>query len=162
MSTCDCRNYADLELTRSAVSRRIRETKRLENRLELVHDSEAEHRLYRCPVCTQLWQCNRAWNWENNAYLFRVPSISLVEWLAEPFQAPDEMLIYSAVMSDFFEKNDFSDGDRPCQSPNCPRLAARRVAHCVQHHVESLQKLGNLPKEPTGRLFPPYSRKGAA
>ncbi len=154
---CDCRKYEDLELTRSQITARIRESKALRPNLTLIAShTDKEHQLYRCEECGQLWQSSRAWNWGNDRYLFRIPAISESEWLSEVFVQPDELLIFAAVMCDFLEKNSFKPSHEKCAISECERLAVAGLRTCLPHHIDSLQRVGRLPQSPIGQWFGPY------
>ncbi|GLC30616.1 hypothetical protein [Clostridium omnivorum] len=109
---CNCSNYKELELNRESISDRIKCTKQIIRKLKLISKSSNEYRLYRCEVCGQLWQGSFAWNWGNKEYLFKVPDISIDSWIFEPYMSPDEMLIYSAIMEDYFNKNSFEASEK--------------------------------------------------
>lgn len=115
-----------------------------------------EHSLLRCPACDQHWQISRAWNWGNDQYLFKVPSIGPDDWLAEPYVQPDELLIYSALMQDYMEKSNFVERETECRADGCTNRAVRYSVFCVKDHIASLQKAGALPAFPQGRWFEPY------
>jgi hypothetical protein len=158
---CECSQYEHLELYRKAVSKRIKQTKTLKKQLEIIAEhSNGEYKLLKCPACGQLWQSSRAWNWGNDEYLFKVPNIQIDEWLSEPYIPPDEMLIYSAVMQDYMERNSFVETERECRAEGCVNRAVEFTVFCLEHHIESLQNAGALPKDPTGRWFAPYHRAG--
>lgn len=115
MSLCNCEEFPHLELDRKQISKRIRESKELFKKLTVLYKKRGiEYELYQCPFCNQLWQCSRAWVSGNEKYLFRVPPISLEEWLEEPYASPDEWLDYNinvakrkagiGIVSGFFKK----------------------------------------------------------
>ena len=105
---------------REKISERIKHTPRLKRSLEtVVEHSLGEHKLLKCQVCGQHWQLSRAWNWGNYKYVFKVPNIEADEWSSEPYVQPDELLIYSAVMQDYLNKNIFVETDRECRSDDC-------------------------------------------
>ena len=96
MSLCNCGEFAHLEFDRRQISKRIRESKELFKKFTVLYKKRGiEYELYQCPVCNQMWQCSRAWASGNEKYLFRVPPISLEEWLEEPYSSPDEWLDYN-------------------------------------------------------------------
>lgn len=39
-----------------------------------------------------------AWNFGNGEYLFKVPKVETENWIEEQFAAPDEILIYLALI----------------------------------------------------------------
>jgi len=112
--------------------------------------------LFRCPDCGQLWQSGHEWNFADKEYLFQVPPIDVAEWERQPYQQPAAMMIYSAAMRDLFVRAKFEAGDSPCRVEGCQQRALRLSVFCRDHHIESFQQRGRLPKKPVGRLFPPY------
>ncbi|MDD4890433.1 MAG: hypothetical protein PHU85_10930 [Phycisphaerae bacterium] len=157
MSSCDCQEYPDLTLERTAISGRARKTKHLKGHLVQIADGPDEgDGLFRCPICQQLWQRNFAWNWGNKEYLFRVPETSLEDWIKEPFVAPDAVLIYVAVIDDFISKQKFALAGENCRRQPCGHLRISSSAFCLRHHIESLQRNRMLPQTPPGRWWGPY------
>src|SRR5579862_5556392 len=157
-SGCKCGDYADIELSWSAIDERIQQTKTLRKSLELLANSRDKlNNLYQCATCNQLWQESRAWSWENKLYCFKVPSIATADWLDEPYMRPHEMVVFNAsldrVLKGVMEKTD------PCNVSGCPKKAITGSATCVVHHIQSLQKVSLVPKDPTGRWFPQYSKQ---
>ncbi len=155
--SCDCAQFPPIELDRKSITRRIKQSPLIRKQLELI----AEHlrlRLYlfKCAACGQFWQSGHEWNFADREYLFHVPPIEVQEWQDEPYQQPAAMMIYSAVMSDFFERGKFQPGESSCRSPSCQGKAIRFSVLCLDHHIESLQNLRQLPRPPVGRMFPPY------
>lgn len=154
---CTCGEYADLKLDRADISRRSKQSKRLRGILNLVTEHrEGEHKLFRCSTCEQLWQQSRAWNWGNIEYLFKVPPIAVRDWESLPYVAPDELLIYAAVLDRFLAGKTFRPTEAKCRHEGCAKQAVELSVHCLRHHIESLQRIGNLPKTPAGRWFDPY------
>ena len=154
---CDCSHFQPIELDRKSINRRIKESRAIRKRLTQI----AEHtglRLYLfcCPECGQLWQSGHEWNFADQEYLFQVPPIEIPDWQREPYQQPAAMMIYSAVMEDFFARCKFEPGDSPCRTEGCTNHAIRFSVFCRNHHIESLQQGDRLPKKPVGRMFPPY------
>ncbi len=157
---CTCAEYADIEFQRKAVRARIKVTPALRRTLSLVaKHKDGEHKLYSCPACGQFWQSSRAWNWGAEEYLFRVPTVDTASWLAEVFVQPDELLIFTAVMSQFLRQNRFSPGPAACTVAGCSSHAVIGVGTCLRHHVEALQREHQLPSAPLGRWFSPYVRE---
>lgn len=155
--TCICENYKVLELQRNDISKRIKESKLLKKQLTTISKhNNGEARLYKCDVCNQIWQGNYAWNFGNGEYLFRVPFTEIVEWESNPYVAPDEILIYLSIMERFLYGNTFRLSIQVCKKENCNNKSLEGTHFCFEHHIISLQNIGNLPKEPTGKLFPPY------
>ena len=157
--TCACVKYDDLECVRSAVSKRIKESRALRQAFQriAVH-ANSEHALYECQACKQLWQESRAWNWGNEKYMFKVPYIHEDEWHKEVFVQPDDLLVFTAVAGGFFDANNFVEGSSSCNKPGCPNKAVEGLVSCLQHHFESLQRIQTLPPYPSGRWFGPYIR----
>ena len=156
---CTCANFDSIELTRSAISGRIKASRELKKSLEeIAAHSEGEHKLFVCRACGQLWQGSRAWNWGNDLYLFRVPYIDASDWLEMAFVQPDDLMIYAAAMYALLEKGNFVSSDQICRINGCTRKSMQGLVTCLAHHVASLQAIGSFPSEPNGRWFEPYSR----
>ena len=155
--TCNCANFQPIELDRESINRRIKQSPAIRGRLTQIADHPGLRLyLFRCPDCGQFWQSGHEWNFEDQEYLFQVPPIDITDWQYEPYQQPAGMMIYSAVMRDFCARANFEPRDEMCQAEGCSEHAIRFAVFCRRHHIESLQKLGKLPKSPVGRLFPPY------
>lgn len=156
--SCDCENFQPIELSREAITERIKKTPRFLKRLEIVveHD-RSKNKLLKCKSCGQHWQLAHAWSWGDRKYLFEIPEIDRNEWLEEQFQKPDELIIYSASLEDYFDRNDFTITNAECRQEHCSESAIKYTIFCRDHHVESLQKSGVLPKRPVGRQLPYYS-----
>lgn len=134
--------YPHLTFDRAAVSKRIKETKPLLKTLTLVAEHpDNEHKLYRDPTSGEMWQLANAWNWGSQPYCFLVPSIDPEEWKEEPFVDPDEMLLFTARMSQFLSQPSVK------QMPN------------LKAHVDNLQQVKMLPQNPKGRWFGPYMKE---
>gem|GEM_PF-6558575 len=101
---------------------------------------------------------NVAWNWGGKEYLFQIPDITPGDWLNEQFMSPAEMLTFSALTGDYFKVNKFVESKRRCQKEECHRMALENNVLCRNHFIESLQRVGLLPKEPKGKIFEPYSK----
>jgi hypothetical protein len=157
---CPCVDYEHIEFKRKAVRKRINESRSLRKSFALVlkHPDE-EHKLYHCEACGQLWQASRAWNWGNDEYLFRVPEVKVDQWIAEVFVQPDELLIFTAVISEFLSRNTFTAQEARCNVAGFRSKAVSGVSTCLLHPVEALQRVQQLPENPTGRWFEPYVRK---
>ena len=159
---CDCASYPDLTLDRKAISTRIKQSKALKKRLQVItEDADIGVALFRCPACGQTWQSGREWNFANQEYLFRVPSITAEEWQNEHYRQPAAMMIYSAVMEQYFERSKFTPSSEKCRAEGCDERASSMGVFCQRHQIESLRKNGRLPNPPKGRLFPPYHEKTA-
>ena len=157
--TCGCDSYNDLRLQRNDISKRIKESKMLKKRIKLIaKHSNGEERLYVCNECDQLWQGSYAWNFGNGEYLYKVPSIEIKKWAEQYYTAPDEILIYLAMMERFFTKNKFVASEENCRKEQCINKAVKGLNLCLEHHIKSLQNIGNLPKAPKGKLFDPYGQ----
>jgi hypothetical protein len=134
--------FPHIEFTRDAVSKRAKETKKILPRLVLIAEHpDKEHRLYRDDDTKEYWQYASAWNWGAKPYCFLVPEIETEDWVKERYVDPDEMLIYVAVMAQYLS------------------VPSNRAIPNLAHHIQSLQRIGNLPKEPEGRWFGPYEQK---
>jgi hypothetical protein len=157
---CTCTEFQHIEFKREAVNKRIKESRSLKKAFTLIakHPDE-EHKLYSCQECGQLWQGSRAWNWGNDEYLFRVPRIEVPQWLEQVFVQPDELLIFTAVMSELLGRSSFVAGEQTCRVTGCERKAVQGLATCLPHHVASLQNAGQFPKDPVGRWFDPYAQE---
>jgi len=157
---CSCSTYEDLEFLRKVISKRIKESRTLKKSfVQIAEHSEKEHKLYRCGECNQNWQGSRAWNWGNDEYLFKVPPIDTDSWGAEVFVQPDELLIFTAVVSDFLKRNTFAKKDSVCSVTECEQHAVSGSVNCLRHHFESLQRTRMVPSYPSGRWFKPYVRE---
>lgn len=156
---CCCKNYGPLELTREQITNRIKENNKIASALEKISTSEKGDNLYKCKVCGQFWQKSLAWNWGGKSYLFKVPAISIEDWQTEPYMSPADMLIYTAGMSDYFAKNKFTESNDKCRVENCTNQSVTNDVVCLTHLIENLQKFGNLPKKPSGKIFEPYNFK---
>ncbi len=133
--------YPHIQFRRTDVTKRIRETKAILKTLTLVAESpDSEHKLYSDPNTGELWQLARAWNWGAEPYCFLVPAIDPEDWKREQFVDPDELLIFAAVMSQFLAR------------PSVQRMADPKG------HVENLQQVSVLPRNPKGRWFGPYKK----
>lgn len=154
---CKCAEFEDLEMLRKVISKRIKESKKLKKVLNLLTKSEdGEHVLMNCKSCGQYWQSSRAWNWGNDPYLFRVPEIKNADWRQEPYVQPDELLVYVASLQDILSQSNFEPKNEPCRMKGCEQSAIKGLANCLEHHVQNLQKINQLPQNPEGRWFPPY------
>lgn len=159
---CDCASYPHLTLDRAAISKRIKQSKALKNRLQvLADDGQLGVALFQCPVCGEFWQSGREWNFANQEYLFRVPAISSEEWQHEHYRQPAAMMIYTAMMQDYHSRP-FTPSSEKCRVEDCEERASAFSVFCRKHQVEELQCVGKLPKPPPGRMFSPYheSQKG--
>ncbi len=157
--TCDCDKFQPMELSSDALMERIKQTPRFLKRLEIVaeHDRR-KNKLLKCESCGQNWQLATAWSWGDREYLFEIPEIDRSEWLEEQFQKPDELIVYSASLEDYFDRNDFTITNAECRKEDCSELAIKYTVFCRDHHVESLQKSRVLPIPPVGRQLPYCSK----
>lgn len=159
--TCNCSSFVDLELDRKQVTARIRASRALKKDLTLLFEErENEHSLFRCSVCGQHWQGSRAWVSGNEFYLFKVPPIGVEEWRKQPYVQPDALLDFAAAMNLFLSRAKFEPTSRSCGAEGCTKMAVSGVGRCLQHHIESLQKVRSLPELPAGRWFSPYHESG--
>jgi hypothetical protein len=157
--SCDCTKFGHLELYREEITERIKQSIFLKRSLEIIAKREDDaSKLLKCPACEQFWQSSWAWNWGDKEYLFKVPEIEIVSWVAEPYVQPDELLIYSASMANYLKKSKFVERDMKCLSDGCSDPAVLYSVFCKKHHIASLQNAGALPKMPTGRWFAPYEQ----
>ena len=124
--------------------------------LDRIAESNNTNILYRCTKCGQYWQQSSAWNWGGKTYLFKIPETNIEDWQKEQFKSPADMLIYSALMNDYFKKNEFIDTDIKCSIQECNNNSVQRSVLCKKHFIENLQKVRILPKEPLGKMFGPY------
>jgi len=155
--SCACDTYPVLELSRSAITKRIKTTKFLLSSLvQLSENKLVGLKLLICPHCGQHWQTGREWNFENKEYAFQVPAISVDDWQTQPYTQPASWLIYGALMGDYLAKNTFELSDKQCQTTCCKQQALKLSGVCKEHHIEQLQRFDILPKVPSGRLFKPY------
>ena len=147
--TCDCTQFQPIELERASINRRIKQSAAIRKRLtQIAEHPDLRLYLFRCPDCGQLWQSGHEWNFADREYLFHVPPIEVADWQREPYQQPAAMMIHSAVMRDFCARATFETGDSPCRAEGCTQRALRLSVFCREHHIELLQKRGQLPKKP--------------
>ena len=155
--SCDCSKYTPIELDRGSIDLRIKQSPSIRKHLsEIARNEELRLGLFQCVECGQFWQSGWEWNFDGKEYLFQVPPIEISDWQNEPYQQPAAMMIYSAVMRDLFARSKFEAGNSPCRVEGCGRFALKTSVFCRDHHIESIQKRGRLPKKPFGRMFPPY------
>jgi hypothetical protein len=158
LNECSCRATGELDLVRDAISKRIRISNSLKRGLTLVvRHADQEHRLYRCEVCGSLWQAAYASNWGAKEYFFQVLHIESVDWEKERYVDPDELLLFVAVITSFLGQQGLELAASACRVEDCGEKAIRLSAFCVRHHVENLQRVGQLPPHPEGRFFGTYS-----
>tara|TARA_R110002049_G_scaffold80951_5_gene205866 strand:+ start:923 stop:1417 length:495 start_codon:yes stop_codon:yes gene_type:complete len=155
--SCTCKEYSDLELSRDVISKRIKESKKIKKHLEIKSKSDKGHHLYQCEFCNQLWQLSSAWNWGGKDYLFKIPKINIEKWNENPFVSPADMTIFTASMNLYFERHKLIESENICRRENCERKAILKDVLCKKHFIENLQKIGNLPKYPEGKIFEPYT-----
>jgi len=160
---CSCASYKDLELLRDDITTRIKQTKKLRPSLQRIDGAEGKRdALYKCESCGQLWQDSIAWGWDTEddaRYLFRVPTVSVGEWIRLPFVRPHELLAFAAAVERVTEG--MTEKDEPCQTIGCTRRAVTHSVFCLRHHIESLQKIRSVQLL-SGRWFPPYDQSGFA
>ena len=154
---CDCAQFQPITLDRKSITQRIKQSPAIRKRLtQIAEHTDLRLYLFCCPECGQFWQSGHEWNFADREYLFQVPQIEIPDWQREPYRQPAAMMIYSAVMRDFFARCTFEPTDSPCRTEGCTARANRFSVFCRNHHIESLRHSGQLPKEPVGRNFPPY------
>ena len=133
--------YPHIPFERAAINERIKLTAGILRTLTLVAEHpDGEHKLYKDPTTGELWQLANAWNWGAKPYCFLVPTIDTETWKQEPFVDPDEMLLFTSRMSQFLSEP-----------------AVKQMAN-LKAHVENLQQVKMLPKNPIGRWFGPYMK----
>lgn len=157
--SCNCDKFSDLELSRNFISKRIKQSNKIEKTLDFLSKSEKGHHLYKCNFCNQLWQLSIAWNWDGKDYLFKIPQTEINKWNETPFVSPADMIIYSAIMDSYFEKHKLVESENICKRDSCKNKAILEDVLCKYHFIESLQKIGTLPKFPEGKIFKPYKIK---
>jgi hypothetical protein len=155
--SCDCSQFQPIELDRTSITKRIKQSPTLRKRFTAISENaELRLTLFRCPHCAQLWQSGHEWNFADQEYLFQVPPIEIEEWQRESYRQPAAMMIYSVSMQTFLP-NCVSDPSGPkCRVEGCPKLVVKHSVFCPEHHIESFERVGRIPKRPVGRLFPPY------
>lgn len=132
-------SYPDIEFTREAVSKRIKETKEIISKLSLLEKHpDNEHRLYVNEQTGAYWQYASAWNWGAKPYCFIVPKIEIADWRQERYVDPDELMLYVIQMRQFLAAP---------SNKSIPNLA---------EHVAMLQRMRTFPENPKGRWFGPY------
>lgn len=158
---CSCASYKDLELLWDDMTTRIKQTKKLRQGFQRIDGAEGKRdALYKCKSCGQLWQDSVAWGWDTEddaRYLFRVPTVSVDEWIQLPFVRPHELLAFAAASERITEG--MNEKDEPCKTIGCTRKAVTHSIFCLRHHIESLRKIRSVPSL-SGRWFPPYDEAG--
>jgi uncharacterized C2H2 Zn-finger protein len=156
MSSCRCESYQDLD-SRAALNKRGPETKRISNALELIAEHPGqEHRLYKCPVCGQLWQRSLDWMRGNKAYLFKVPSIEVGQWLHKPFVQPDELFSRIGHVQLYLDRASFEEQAATCKSPGCGEHSIKFSVFCAFHHMQNIGIKAEFNDD--YRWFGPYSK----
>jgi len=151
---CKCADYKDLE-TRRELNKRGRQTKKIIAWVELIaEDSSGEHKLYRCPACSQLWQRSLDWMRGNSAYAFKVPAIDIATWIGQPFVQPDELFNRVGMIEQYLEKACFEEKAQLCRREGCNERAIKLSVLCALHHMESIGLGNSLPENCT--WFRPY------
>src|SRR5688572_3274335 len=134
---CTCSDYEPIELFRHNVNRRIKDTKRIKERLTLLGEHPNKmHKLFKCETCGQFWQSSYAWNWGGKEYIYKVPTITLEDWTVEAYIQPDQLLIYNGRMSNWYERNHFKESEEHCRREGCPNKAMVGLVQCLDHHIE--------------------------
>lgn len=155
--TCNCKKFLPLQLLRDQITLRIKETKNILITLDELGKAAGGNVLYKCNICGQFWQRSSAWNWSGKNYLFQVPATDVADWKAEQYVSPADILIYNASMEDYFGRNKFTESKDNCRVEGCNSKAIVGDVVCKKHLIENFQKNGILPKEPTGKIFEPYT-----
>jgi len=154
MSFCNCKKYDDLMMG-DAIRKRARVTGKIIRSLdEVASYSNGRFGLYQCRVCQQLWQLSYDWSLGNKAYAFKVPPISVADWLEQPYVSPDELQGSVGYLGHYLENATFEETERMCKSPGCPEHTTKFSVFCALHHIQSLGfKTGAQDQY---RWFPPY------
>ena len=152
--TCVCEKYERLEACRHCIYERIQASKILTKELELIAEKKAENNsLFKCSVCHQLWQESVSRNWGSTKYLFKVPEISVVNWLNESFIEPESILNYLSSRREYEKNQAFIERAENCRKENCDKNAVQYTVFCKEHQIEFLQNIGVLAEFPKGRIF---------
>ncbi len=105
--TCDCEKYERLEPCRHCIYEKIKATKTLTKTFEVMAEKQDENSsLLKCSPCNQLWQGSISRNWGRTKYVFKVPEISVEDWLEEPYIEPEKILNYLSSCREY-EKNKY-------------------------------------------------------
>src|SRR5215204_718490 len=157
MNRCICAEYGHLQLDTSSIYERLAQTRSILPNFQLVAAREdGEHKLFRCPVCSQAWQLSKAWIWNNVEYVFKVLKGSPVAWQKNFYLPPDEMTYYNKTLREFIDKQSFSEINIECNVADCSRQAISLSIKCLRHHVEQMQLKNALLKIPQGKILLPY------
>jgi hypothetical protein len=133
------RTWPELE-ARAAVRERIVWT------LDKLAGKSGIDELYRCRVCGQFWQCNEDRSGDL-VVLFQVPAIDLKTWSEKPFRnVVDDAATRTWLLGALAKGEEV--GPESCVSEGCQRLRIPYSTFCRAHHVEHLQRVGQLPEWP--------------
>ena len=159
---CNCTKYEDLPVEVSSIEERAllysdmrAELKQLTQKI--IERGVEQYRLYKCTECGQLWQSSLAPGWGDTFYLFKVPTISQVEWRKEPFVAPDMIVAYIKEQEEFMDKI-FDLKNEVCSRKGCENLAIVGSTLCQYHQFLRLCEVGSFRAKPKGRWFGPYTQ----
>jgi hypothetical protein len=152
--TCDCEKYERLEACRHCIYERIQKSKTLIRTFDVIAEKKDENNsLLKCAVCNQLWQESASQNWGSTKYLFKVPEISVENWLEESFIEPEKILNYLSSRREYERKQVFIERSEKCRKESCDENATQYTVFCKEHQIGSLQNIGVLAKFPKGRIF---------
>ena len=152
--TCGCEKYERLEPCRHCIYERIKATKTLTKTLEVIAEKQDENSsLLKCSLCNQLWQGSISRNWGRTKYVFKVPEISVEDWLEEPYIEPEKILNYLSSRREYEKKQVFIERGEKCKKENCNKNAVQYTVFCKEHHIEFLQNTNVLAKFPKGIVF---------
>lgn len=154
MNSCTCNLYKDLD-GRAALNKRGHDTKRILDALQKIAEHpQGEHRLYKCPVCAQMWQRSLDWMRGNKPYVFKVDTIAIEDWLHMPFVQPDELFNRAGHVEQYLERAFFEEQETFCRIEGCQEHAIKFSVVCAYHHMQNIGIKANLPDE--YRWFGPY------
>jgi hypothetical protein len=112
---CDCDKFEPIELDRTSILRRIKQSDQVSEGLLIVAENEKLRiTLYRCESCGHFWQSGWDWAFQGKIYYFQVPPISTEDWLRESYVQPASLMVYNAVMAAFAERATLVRSDRLC------------------------------------------------
>jgi hypothetical protein len=150
MSSCACALYREELRALEDVGERYTHTPEIKRTLDLLARGNWTT-LYRCRGCGQYWQSayfHGAYHGGGFETLFQVPSIDPDAWLKNPF--PDQVSLAEMRFDlEYFVRNLPDEiGPEECRADDCHRFRMNASVFCKQHHVESLQRIGALPRLP--------------
>ena len=154
--TCGCKDYKHLELKRSDIEERSKQTEEIEGLLEKLIQNKYKDALYKCKGCGQYWQVGYDWVGGGDKYYFKVPTIDTQDWLKKPYVQPDKLIMSATSINKFTKLNSFSLKDEKCKEKSCKYKAINYSVFCIVHHILSLTKNEDIEQT---RIFKPYSIK---